>query len=368
MAMTIKFYLPLILLISQVVVGHNWLSSPQSRGDQMHTQTGCRYGGEGNPTCAGPCDRTVGQINQAPTQVQRGQTLHLTWNRHNHPGGFVRFAWSPTSSSDSHASFDQHVDHIVCKEIGGCGPADRNSPTGAANGVDCGTTVTVPTYLTNGLWTLQWAYFGGWWNAGDYYACVDYQVTGGPTGTQQPAYFQGGDYTYPNQDVCLFYSTNALHVCTVEPCLNGTFPPGDQRGAALGLGGQVPVTTGRPQSQPTPPPAPITTGRISTGRITTGRITTGRQSNPVGSSSSSSSTTSRTQPTQPPAPISTGAPATPVSSSSSSSGDSTSCTTGYMRCMTSETYQTCAHSAWGPSQSCGRGTSCHPSGNYIYCY
>jgi hypothetical protein len=38
-----------------------------------------------------------------------------------------------------------------------------------------------------------------------------------------------------------------------------------------------------------------------------------------------------------------------------------------MICATSETYQTCANSVWGPAQDCQVGTTCTPSGVYIYC-
>jgi len=160
-----------LLMVSNVNC-HNWLVNPVSRANQHDTQTGCRYGGEGNPTCAGPCDRTLSQTTRAPIAVQRGQTLDIQWNRHNHPGGFIRFAWSPTTQSDSHASFDTYVDHFVCKDSGGCGPANPSHPTGTPNGLNCAASITVPLWVTNGAWTLQWAYFGGWYNAGDYYACV----------------------------------------------------------------------------------------------------------------------------------------------------------------------------------------------------
>jgi len=275
---------------------HNYLINPVSRANQRDTQTGCRYGGEGNPTCAGPCDRTLSQTSRAPITVQRGQTIQVSWSRHTHPGGFVRFAWSPTSQSDNHASFDQRVDKIVCKEVGGCGPSDPSNPSGGTNGVDCGTTITVPTYLTDGTWTFQWAYFGGWYNAGDYYACTDYTISGGPTGTQQAAYYVGGDYTYPKENVCLFYSTNALHVCTAEPCNNGTFPPGNQKGAALGYGGPIPSTTGKiTTGKVTTGKPPITTGKVTTGKVTTGKspITTGKVTTSQVTTAKSSITTGK---------------------------------------------------------------------------
>lgn len=66
---------------------------------------------------------------------------------------------------------------------------------------------------------------------------------------------------------------------------------------------------------------------------------------------------------------STGSSTTP---SSNDDGDSDACIYGHMKCITSETYQTCAidqseNTYWGPSQSCQPNTTCNPSGNFIYC-
>jgi chitinase len=87
-----------------------------------------------------------------------------------------------------------------------------------------------------------------------------------------------------------------------------------------------------------------TTTTSTTGSSTTGSGTTGTST--TGSSTTGSSTTGPTNPTSPP---------------------SGSCGTGYMMCLTSETYSMCAHNAWGVSQPCPAGTVCAPSGNYIYC-
>jgi len=45
----------------------------------------------------------------------------------------------------------------------------------------------------------------------------------------------------------------------------------------------------------------------------------------------------------------------------------TSCISGHMRCETSETYQSCANEVWEVAQDCQVGTTCTPSGVYIYC-
>jgi len=256
----------------------------------------------------------------APITIQRGATIPVQWYRHTHPGGFIRFAWSPTSGSDAHSSFDSRVDRIVCKETGGCGPSDPTQPAYSTNGLNCASTITVPQYLSDGAWTLQWAYFGGWYNAGDYYACVDYVISGGPSGTQQAPFFIGGDYTYPNQNKCLFYSTNALHVCTAEPCLNGTFPAGDQSGAPLGFGGTTPFTTGvqapaTTHAKTSGVQTPVTTKAITSAAKTSAAITSAAKTS-VAITSAARTSAAKTS-----AAVTTGR--APVGTSTSSSTSST---------------------------------------------
>jgi peptidoglycan/xylan/chitin deacetylase (PgdA/CDA1 family) len=115
--------------------------------------------------------------------------------------------------------------------------------------------------------------------------------------------------------------------------------------------GASPRTTGSTTAS-----RPLTTGSTTASRpLTTGshQSTTGARSITTGSN-----------------PLTTGAnhPATTGTSTSTSTSGSGACTTGNMQCLTSTTYQTCAHNVWGPSQPCGTGLQCHASGNYIYCY
>jgi len=219
------------------------LLAPPSRGNQAVLQTACRYGGEGNPTCWGPCDRTIATAIIGPTNVNRGDTINIQWIRHSHAGGFIRFAWAPFSTSDLHSSFDGAVFEMMCKEIGGCGPTDPTQADYTDNGLPCQVNLTVPGHLTNGEWTLQWAYFGGYFNAGDYYSCVDYNIVGGPTGAKPAARYLPGDVTYPGQNKCKYFSTNQLHVCSVEPCTNAP-TPGEQAGPPCGFGGACLAPTG----------------------------------------------------------------------------------------------------------------------------
>jgi len=139
-------------------------------------------------------------------------------------------------------------------------------------------------------------------------------------------------------------------------------------GPAVYVSGSAPTPT--PAPAPTPTPAattarvvvPATTGKAQTATSTSsGKATTGK-----------SSTTGK--------PATTGKMASSSSSSSSSSSTSTSgssstaCSVaGYMKCATSETYQSCTTLqggalGWAAPQACQTGLTCHPSGNYVYCY
>jgi hypothetical protein len=91
----------------------------------------------------------------------------------------VRVAWAPLSESDDHLAFDRGAAQYSCHEsnaypgISSCGSDDPGRPNGGdscgslggpcqlpARG-PCGLRHTVPTHLSDGLWTLQWAWFGG---------------------------------------------------------------------------------------------------------------------------------------------------------------------------------------------------------------
>jgi len=105
--------------------------------------------------------------------------------------------------------------------------------------------------LTDGTWTLQWAWFGGAFALGDYYSCIDYVISGGVAVTAQSSpVFYGGDYTYPNQAKCKFFNTDRLHECVNEPCNNPIYPASqEQSGPAFGVAiasntsSQTPATT-----------------------------------------------------------------------------------------------------------------------------
>jgi len=352
-----------LLLFVSGAFGHSYLTSPISRSDQTEILTGCR-----GPACLGPCDIPLASTTRAPITIQRGATINPQWPRNNHAGGFIRFSWAQTSQSDSASAFDAGVESIYCHEIGGCAPSDPSDPNGGdTNPADgsvnpCQTTITVPVSLTDGAWTLQWAWFGGAFALGDYYSCVDYTISGGPTGPATTPLYHGGDYSNPGQNVCKFFNTDRLHQCIDEPCSNPIYPASQQEtGPAFGIA-VAGISSG-------PNPSSTTSSSSSSTSSTTAKaathVTTGSTTAKAVAHATTGSTTAKA------ASHSTTTGVVPSSTSSSTTGSSsssTSCTTGYMQCLTSETYMTCAHSVWGPSQPCNTGTTCHPSGNFIYCY
>jgi chitinase len=122
---------------------------------------------------------------------------------------------------------------------------------------------------------------------------------------------------------------------------------------AQNIGGSTPTKTTSTTTGVQPPVTPITTGVQSP--VTTGVKTSGIQT--TGTTGTTGVKTTGTTGLQPTSTSTTG-----VSSTTDSS-----CVSGYMKCLTSETYTMCAHSAWGVSQPCPPGLVCAPTGNYIYC-
>lgn len=280
----------LLGLYVESVTGHSYITSPTSRSNQKQTTTGCR-----GPNCLGPCDRKSSSA-RSPITVARGADLNIQWPRNNHAGGFIRFAWAPTSQSDSHSQFDNNVQVIYCHEVGGCKPDDPRSPNGGDSAPKdgsrqpCQVTFKVPPHLTDGLWTLQWAWYGGAYSLGDYYSCVDYKISGGSSGSKPAAVFRGGDYSYPGQQKCKFFNTDRLHQCVNEPCNKPLFPSSrEQSGPAyLPSSGSPPsnptTTTG---SRPSPPSNPTTTtGSRPSPPPSNPTTTTGSSSNPSGNCAS----------------------------------------------------------------------------------
>ncbi|KAF8949399.1 hypothetical protein BGZ47_003811 [Haplosporangium gracile] len=186
--------------------------------------------------CHGPCDskRSLSPILNDPTYpvqtIRRGDTLSISWQRFNHPGGFVRLTMVPFEESDDWAAFNAaNASKFLCYESN-CGPDDPNDPflghmNGPGDGL-CSTSFTVPQDLPDGKATLQWIWYGGGVyygqpeaGFGEYYTCTDYMVQGGsdlvPRGSLgDQRVWQGGDASNPGTDVCKYWSSNRVGDCS----------------------------------------------------------------------------------------------------------------------------------------------------------
>lgn len=254
----------LLAVCVSYVLGHSYVTQPITRSNQKQTNSGCR-----GPNCLGPCDVPTSQARTPAVTIARGGTIKVEWPRNNHAGGFIRLAWAQTSGSDSHSNFDNGVQEIVCHENGGCFPDDANAPNGGDSGPGdgsrraCSATITVPLHLADGSWTLQWAWFGGAFALGDYYSCVDYKISGGPSGPKLDAVFIGGDYTYPGQDKCKFFNTDRLHQCVQEPCDKPVYTLyQEQSGPAYGFSSAKPATTSAVKPMTTSAAKSLTTSAV----------------------------------------------------------------------------------------------------------
>ncbi|PVU88836.1 hypothetical protein BB559_002780 [Furculomyces boomerangus] len=209
---------------SSLCAGHGMLSYPPPRGNKEWFGT-CAAGAG----CKGPCDSPKSESQaQSPyfkqTNFQRGQNVTVKWNRLNHPGGFVRLAIVPFEDSDSWDDFNNNVIKYTCYETN-CGPDDPNDNTfgdlaGPGN-AGCSTTMTIPENLPDGLFTIQWIWYGGGiyygevdTSFGEYYGCSDVNIKGGPTSkSRQQPQFVGGDIAYPNENVCRYWGSNRVGDC-----------------------------------------------------------------------------------------------------------------------------------------------------------
>ncbi|OLY84507.1 hypothetical protein AYI68_g1328 [Smittium mucronatum] len=254
---------PLIITLFQIesVNSHGILGFPPSRGNLKWFGT-CGSG----QGCKGPCDSSISEsINSLPFRLakikplRRRSKMTVTWGRLNHPGGFVRISIVPRNVSDSWSEFDSNVVQYSCYEAT-CGPTVKNDPIlGFLNGggnAECSAKIKIPGHLHDGIYTLQWAWFGGGVYMGDvnksfgeYYGCSDFVVKGGPPPSSRvkSPKFVGGDVMYPSENVCRYWGSNKLGDCsfknkfpkvvpgnpyesTLEPCMGGGAKKGKPAG------------------------------------------------------------------------------------------------------------------------------------------
>ncbi|RLN97837.1 hypothetical protein BBJ28_00023004 [Nothophytophthora sp. Chile5] len=195
------------------VEAHSWLVKPVSR------ETGPRT-----------TDGTVGCPDTTPgtsTSFSPGETIDVRYWRNNHLGGFIRWAISPVGT-ESAQDFDDNVFYYTCRESGpDCVPADGSTSRYAGdnsgdNTISCGDTITLPDWLGEGDYVLQWVWFSvgssygniGWAEP-QFVSCADIQLTSAGSGSEPTCpTFVGGDRVTKNEDLgsdeCFYFYTNSI--------------------------------------------------------------------------------------------------------------------------------------------------------------
>ncbi|OMH83030.1 hypothetical protein AX774_g3464, partial [Zancudomyces culisetae] len=118
--------------------------------------------------CKGPCDDSRDSQAQkfkylTPSIYRRGQNITVKWGRQNHPGGFIRLAIARYQDSDNWGSFNEGVIKYTCYETN-CGPDNPNNTNwgvlAGPGSQECSTVITIPDYLNDDMYTLQWMWYG----------------------------------------------------------------------------------------------------------------------------------------------------------------------------------------------------------------
>ncbi|KAK1932226.1 hypothetical protein P3T76_012220 [Phytophthora citrophthora] len=195
------------------VEAHSWLVKPVSRETGPVTT-------DGTIGCPHTTPKT-------PTSFSPGETIDVRYWRNNHLGGFIRWAISRVGS-ESASDFDDNVFFYTCRESGpDCVPADRSTSryAGDSSGdhtISCGDTITLPDWLEEGDYVLQWIWFGvgssygniGWAEP-QFVSCADIKLTS-PGSSSEPECptFVGGDRVTKNEDLgddeCFYFYTNSI--------------------------------------------------------------------------------------------------------------------------------------------------------------
>ncbi|KAH7462602.1 uncharacterized protein KRP23_13622 [Phytophthora ramorum] len=195
------------------VEAHSWLVKPVSR------ETGPRT-----------TDGTVGCPNTSPgtpTSFAPGETIDVRYWRNNHLGGFIRWAISPVGTETA-SDFDGSVFFYTCRESGpDCVPADGSTSRYAGDNsgdytISCGDTITLPNWLDEGDYVLQWVWFSvgssygniGWAEP-QFVSCADITLTSaGSSSEPECPTFVGGDRVTKNEDLgsdeCFYFYTNSI--------------------------------------------------------------------------------------------------------------------------------------------------------------
>ncbi|KNE66602.1 hypothetical protein AMAG_11720 [Allomyces macrogynus ATCC 38327] len=247
LALALLFVVALVVPI-QPANAHSRLLSPPARDND--------YCGAWSTLCA-PCGKTKTKADANPGAVtyKRGQTIDIA---NNHPAGFIRLSIVPFTSAQTIDDFTAGTVHYSCHESG-CKSGNATNPNGPdapgtpVDGNRCSTKFTVPTWLKDGQYTLQWLWFGGASYYGDenrgqtdYYSCHDFTVRGGvavnPFGKPSCPTFFGGDAVSANTARCKYFGTGAPFQCRPDGCA-GSYKDGRPVPLVQCLGTKATTTT-----------------------------------------------------------------------------------------------------------------------------
>ncbi|KAG3111709.1 hypothetical protein C6341_g27846, partial [Phytophthora cactorum] len=184
-------------LLPPSIEAHSWLVKPVSR------ETGPRTT-DGSIGCPDTTPRT-------PTSFSPGETIDVRYWRNNHLGGFIRWAISPVGSETAF-DFDDNVFFYTCRESGpDCVPADGSTyryagDSSGPNTISCGDTITLPDWLREGDYVLQWVWFSVGSSSGNvgwaepqFVSCADITLTSaGSSSEPKCPTFVGGDRVTKN--------------------------------------------------------------------------------------------------------------------------------------------------------------------------
>ncbi|KAI9136525.1 hypothetical protein BKA69DRAFT_1178847 [Paraphysoderma sedebokerense] len=240
---TVASFVATVLLLLQVtsVESHSWLVAPTARGGVARNDAGTGNSAQSKaPACGW---RGKNAANPSGQTFQRGQTIPVRWPRNNHPGGFIRLSLVPFGSPQTHEDFNNNIVQYNCHETdckSGYGDPLGGDGQGYGDGQNiCSTTFTIPNWVQDGQYTLQWMWMGGGSYYGDvnrgqtdFYQCSDFTVRGSAgssnsTALRRPAcpVYKPGDVHSrgKNPNTCFYFNQgNKPGMCTPEGC-RGTY-------------------------------------------------------------------------------------------------------------------------------------------------
>lgn len=179
---------------------------------------------------SGACCMKLADTPFIPTPpVARGQVLPVVWSRMSIVGGFSRLSIVPYLKSDNQSEFNLNVVKY------GCGESACKASTGEDTELDqratnCSTSLTIPTYLPNGQYTLQFTRFNSikpmnTVGFGDIASCIDFSIQGNEAVEKKKAdalpIFEGGDIHGSNNSQCLYWQRKRSVGASLGGCING---------------------------------------------------------------------------------------------------------------------------------------------------